>query len=135
MRLDKFNNSGFSRGRSFLVETAWRIAEGLLLNSFLPGSAWRAALLRVFGASIGKGVVIKTHVRVKFPWKLSIGEHSWVGESVWIDNLTDVHIGNHCCISQGAYLCTGNHRWDRETFDLEARPIRIEDHCWIGAAA
>jgi len=135
MRLDKFDNSDFKRGRSGLVEACWRVFEGLLLNSWLPGSAWRVALLRAYGASIGAGVTIKPHVRVKFPWKLTIGDHSWVGESVWIDNLEQVSIGAHCCISQGAYLCTGSHRWDRQTFDLETRPIMIADQCWVGAMA
>jgi putative colanic acid biosynthesis acetyltransferase WcaF len=87
----------------------------------------------LFGADIGVGVVIKPSVRVKFPWRLAIGAHSWIGESVWIDNLEVVSIGNHCCISQGVYLCTGNHRWDKKTFDLECAPITIEDESWIGA--
>jgi putative colanic acid biosynthesis acetyltransferase WcaF len=133
MQLDKFDNSGFDRGRPRWVEALWRILEGLLFQSWLPGSGWRVALLRLFGAEMGKGVVIKAHVRVKFPWKLKVGNHCWIGESVWIDNLAEVHVGNHSCISQGVYLCTGNHHWDRDTFDLEAKPIRIGDRCWIGA--
>jgi len=135
MRLADFNNDDFDRGRPRLVEAAWRIVEGLLLNSWLPGSTWRVWLLRRFGANVGQGVVIKPHVRVKFPWRLRIGNHCWIGEGVWIDNLAEVSIGSNCCISQGAYLCTGSHRWDKETFDLETRPIVIEDHCWVGAMA
>jgi putative colanic acid biosynthesis acetyltransferase WcaF len=135
MHLDQFDNSGFDRGRSRAVEALWRAAEGLLFSSWIPGSAWRRSLLRLFGARVGKSVVIKPHVRVKFPWKLSIGDHSWIGERAWIDNLAEVQIGAHCCLSQGAYLCTGNHRWDRDAFDLVTGPIRIEDHCWIGARA
>jgi putative colanic acid biosynthesis acetyltransferase WcaF len=135
VRLADFNNDNFDRGRSALVEACWRIAEALLFNSWLPGSGWRRWLLRLFGAQVGKGVIIKPYVRVKFPWKLSIGDHSWVGESVWVDNLAEVSIGSNCCISQGAYLCTGNHRWDKETFDLEIKPIVIEDQCWVGAMA
>lgn len=106
-----------------------------LKSSWLPGSGWRVWLLRLFGAVVGTGVIIKPHVRVKFPWKLRIGDHSWIGESVWIDNLAEVSIGSNCCISQGAYLCTGSHRWDKESFDLEAKPITIEDECWVGAMA
>jgi putative colanic acid biosynthesis acetyltransferase WcaF len=135
MRLADFKNDRFDRGRSGLVEACWRIVEGLLFNSWLPGSGWRTGLLRAFGAQVGQGVVIKPHVRVKFPWKLHIGDHSWIGESVWIDNLAEVRIGSNCCISQGAYLCTGSHRWDKETFDLETKPIVIEDQCWVGAMA
>lgn len=135
MRLAEFNNDDFDRGRSRTVEVCWRVVEGVFFNSWLPGSGWRAWLLRAFGAEVGKGVVIKPHVRVKFPWRLRVGNHSWIGESVWIDNLAEVSIGNDCCISQGAYLCTGSHRWDKETFDLETKPIVIEDQCWVGAMA
>ncbi len=133
MQLDRFDNSDFDRGRSRLTEICWRTLEGLFFNSWLPGATWRVWLLRRFGAAVGKGVVIKSHVRVKFPWKLCIGDYSWIGESVWIDNLAKVSIGSNCCVSQGAYLCTGNHRWDKETFDLETKPIVIEDRCWLGA--
>ncbi len=133
MQLAEFNNSGFDRGRSRLVETCWRVIEGLLFNSWLPGSRWRVLLLSLFGASVGEGVVIKPHVRIKFPWKLKVGNHSWIGEDVWIDNLVEVSIGRDCCISQGAYLCTGSHRWDKKSFDLVARPIVINDCCWVGA--
>ena len=133
MHLDRFDNSGFDRGAAAWVEALWRVCEGLLFASWIPGSAWRAALLRMFGAKVGQGVVIKPRVRVKFPWTLRIGDHSWVGESAWIDNLDEVVIGAHCCLSQGVYLCTGNHRWDDDAFALETRPIRLEDHCWLGA--
>ena len=118
-----------------VVEALWRITEGLLFGSWIPGSGWRVAMLRMFGAQIGRGVMIKPKVRVKFPWKLHVGDHSWLGEGLWIDNLAEVSIGDHCCLSQGAYLGTGNHRWDRDSFDLKTSPIRLENHCWIGAMA
>jgi putative colanic acid biosynthesis acetyltransferase WcaF len=135
LHLDTFDNSDFDRGRSRLTEALWQTLAGIFIQSWIPGSAWRVGILRLFGARIGKGVVIKPHAKIKFPWKLSIGDHSWIGESVWIDNLADVRIGKNCCLSQGAYLCTGNHRWDRDSFDLVTNPIVIEDHCWIGARA
>ena len=86
-----------------------------------------------FGASIGRGVVIKPNVNIKYPWRLSIGDYSWIGENVWIDNLANVHIGNNCCISQGAMLLCGNHDYKKETFDLKTGEIRIEDGAWVGA--
>ena len=135
MRLDRFDNAGFDRGRPRWVEGLWRLLQALLFHSPLPGSGWRATLLRAFGARVGRGVVIKPGVMVTFPWKLAIGDFSWLGERAWIDNLAEVDIGSHCCISQGAYLCTGNHRWDAAAFDLAAAPIRIEAQCWIGAMA
>lgn len=135
MRLDRYENSNFSRGASKSKEALWLCVSGLIVESWVPGSKWRVALLRMFGAIVGKGVVIKPHVRVKFPWCLTIGDHSWIGENVWIDNLTDVYIGSHVCISQGAYLCTGSHDWSRDTFDLILRPIIISNHAWVCAFA
>jgi len=135
MKLDQFDNHSFSRGRSVFIEGLWRLFEGVLINSWLPGSAWRVWLLRWFGAEIGRRVTIKPHVRIKFPWKLKIGDSTWIGESVWIDNLAEVTIGDNCCISQGVYLCTGNHRWDSDHFDLAVSPITIREQCWIGACS
>ena len=135
MQLDRFTSAGFDRGASRMREALWLAANGLLLSSWLPGSRWRRALLAMFGAEIGRGVVLKPGIRVKFPWRLRIGDHSWIGEDVWIDNLGDVTVGRHACLSQGAYLCTGSHDWGREGFDLIVRPIVVEDHVWVGAMA
>jgi len=133
--LAEFRNPEFSRGRSRAVETLWLAVQWAFVSSWLPGSAHRRAALRLFGAKIGAGVVIKPGVRVKFPWRLEIGEHSWIGEDVWIDNLAPVVIGADCCVSQGAYLCTGSHNWKSRTFDLITKRIRVEDGAWIAAKA
>ncbi len=92
-------------------------------------------MLKVFGARIGKGVVIKPVVNIKYPWKLSIGNNSWIGEGVWIDNLSDVMIGSNVTVSQGAVLLTGSHDHTKETFDFLSSPIILEDGVWIGAKA
>ena len=123
----------FCRGRSGFAEAAWLVAQALLLASPLPGSRLRVWLLKLFGARIGRHVTIKPGVRVKFPWRLQIGDHTWIGEDVWIDNLAEVEIGDHCCLSQGVYLCTGNHDWSRPSFDLVVRPIRIQSQSWLAA--
>lgn len=135
MRLDRYSSGGFQRGASSLTELAWFVVGSLLVASWLPGSGWRAGLLRLFGASIGQGVNFKPGVRIKFPWRLRIGDHCWIGEQVWIDNLAEVWLGDHICISQRAYLCTGSHDWSKETFDLIVDPIRIESHSWICAGS
>src|SRR5215472_14410353 len=132
-RLKDFANPQFSRGRARIVEALWLLAQWALVASWIPGAAHRRWLLRIFGAKIGKGVQIKPGVRVKFPWRLEVGNYSWLGENVWIDNLDKVSIGANCCISQGAYLCTGNHDWSRSTFDLIMGPIRIGEGAWIAA--
>lgn len=82
---------------------------------------------------MGKRVVIKPHVRIKYPWKLTIGDYSWIGEGVWIDNLAEVNIGAHCCLSQGAFLLCGNHDYSKSTFDLMIGPIILKDGSWVGA--
>jgi len=125
----------FARGRPALVELLWIVAQALLVSSFIPGSSHRRALLRLFGATIGARVVLKPGIRVKFPWRLSIGDNSWIGEQAWIDNLAPVTIGNDCCVSQGVYLCTGSHDWTAPGFDLITRAITLEPGAWVAAKA
>ena len=132
-RLDRFANPEFDRGQPAWVEALWTLASMLTIASRLPGSGLRIAILRAFGARIGTGVVIKPGLRVKFPWRLDVGDYSWIGEDVWFDNLAPVKIGAHVCVSQGAYLCTGSHDWSRDTFDLIIAPIALEPGCWLGA--
>jgi len=132
MRLDWFTNDEFDRGAPRWKEAVWLMFSQLVASG-LPGSGWRIALLRRFGAEIGEGVVIKPGVLVKFPWRLHVGDHSWLGERVWFDTLADIRIGKNCCISQGAYLCTGNHDWSRDSFDLMTQDIVLEDRVWVAA--
>jgi putative colanic acid biosynthesis acetyltransferase WcaF len=98
-----------------------------------PLSFLKVFLLKLYGAKIGKGVVIKPGVNIKYPWRLQIGDYSWIGEKVWIDNLADVEIGSNCCISQGALLLCGNHNYKKAEFDLMVNEIILEDGVWIGA--
>lgn len=90
-------------------------------------------MLRLFGAKIGCGVVIKPRVNIKYPWNLTIGDHTWIGEGVWIDNLASVTIGSNCCLSQGAMLLCGNHNYKDKYFGLFVKPIVLGDETWIGA--
>ncbi len=122
------------RGAPLLIEALWYfVALPLLRSHWITSSAFRRGLLRIFGAKIGKGVYIKPGLRVKFPWYLNIGEYSWLGEDLWIDNLAEVTIGPHACISQGAYLCTGNHDWSATNMKLFRKPIVCERGSWVGA--
>jgi putative colanic acid biosynthesis acetyltransferase WcaF len=104
-------------------------------NSLIISSALKVILLRVFGAKIGQGVVIKPSVNIKYPWKLTIGNNSWIGEEVWIDNLSDVIIEQSVTISQGALLLTGSHDHTKESFDFISLPIVLQHGVWIGARA
>lgn len=131
--LASFNNSHYNPGAGLAKMMLWYLVNALLMNSFLPFSGMRVLLLRLFGARIGTGVVLKPYINIKYPWKLEIGEYCWIGEQVWIDNLDKVHIGNHVCVSQGAMLLCGNHNYRSSSFDLITGPITLEDGVWIGA--
>jgi putative colanic acid biosynthesis acetyltransferase WcaF len=132
-RLDTFNNSWYQPGPRWKV-IFWFLCNSIFINSYLPiPVSLKIWVLRCFGAKIGKGVMIKPAINIKYPWFLSIGDYSWIGETAWIDNFTSVNIGSHVCISQGAYLLTGNHDYKKSTFDHMISPIVIEDGAWIGA--
>ena len=92
-------------------------------------------LLCLFGAAIGKRVTIKPGVNVKYPWHLTVGNQTWIGENVWIDCLVPVTIGSNVCLSQGAVLLTGSHNYKKHTFDLITAGFVLEDGVWIGACA
>jgi len=130
--LSQFDNSWYKPGGR-LRRALWYIVHELFICSSQPLSALRVTLLRIFGAEIGNGVVIKPRVRIKYPWKLKVGNSTWIGEDVWIDNLGVVVIGDNCCLSQGAMLLCGNHDYKRSTFDLIVGDITLEDGVWIGA--
>jgi putative colanic acid biosynthesis acetyltransferase WcaF len=121
-------------GASFLKRVCWYFINVFFFKSALIGSsAVKIFLLKLFGAKIGKGINIKPAVNIKYPWKLSIGDHCWIGEGVWIDNLDSVTLHNNVCISQGAMLLTGNHDYKKSGFDLILKEIVLEDGVWIGA--
>lgn len=104
-------------------------------HSLAVGTSIKKFWLQRFGASVGKGLVLKPSVNIKYPWFLHIGDDVWIGEDVWIDNLAQVTIGNNVCLSQGAMLLTGNHNFKLPTFDLMVQPIIINNGAWVGAKA
>ena len=120
---------------SWLKRIFWFLIGKPLLASWLPGTAWRKQLLRLFGACLGCGGRVKPRVHITSPWMLRVGDHCWLGEDLWIDNLAPVMIGDQVCLSQGVYLCTGNHDYRSSTFDLRLGPITIDDQAWIAAKA
>ena len=121
------------RGKNPIIEGFWIFIFRPIVSSFIPGSKWRKLILKSFGAKIGKSVRFNPGLKIKMPWKLYIGDYCWIGEEVWIDNIAPVKISDNVCISQGVYLCTGNHDFKKSSFDLICKPIIIESSVWIGA--
>jgi len=134
--LSSYNNKGYDPGARIITRIAWHWVNILVFKtSIFPVYRMKSFLLRLFGAKVGKGVVIKPSVNIKYPWKLEIGNHVWLGEKAWIDNLDLVIIEDHVCISQGAMLLCGNHNYKEPSFDLITGPIYLEEGSWIGAKA
>ena len=133
--LKNFSNPQFDRGASALKYGVWYIVNSILFKTGFPISGIKVTCLRLFGAKVGKGVVIKPNVNIKFPWKLEIGNDVWIGEKVWVDNLDKVQIADNVCISQGAMLLCGNHNYKKSSFDLITAPIVLESGVWICAKA
>ncbi len=132
--LSVYDNSWYSPGKGVVVRSLWFIVNALFfINPLNPLSDLKVLLLKAFGAKIGKGVVIKPGVNIKYPWNIEIGDYTWIGEKVWMDSLGLITIGRHCCLSQGALLLNGNHDYSKRTFDLRVEPIVLEDGVWIGA--
>ncbi len=131
--LSRFNNSWYDPGPRWKV-LVWFLVNAFFLNTYLPVPVGiKIAVLRLFGAKIGHHVMIKPAVNIKFPWLLRVGNYVWIGEQVWIDNFSEVVIGDNTCLSQGAMLLTGNHDYSSPTFDLIPKPITLADGVWIGA--
>lgn len=134
VNLSTFDGSDFDKGAGLLKITLWYFVNALFVrapwNPFMKPKIW---FLRLFGARIGSGLVLKNNVTIKSPWNLKVGDNCWIGENVWIDNLDKVSIGSNVCISQGALLLTGNHDYKQSSMPYRNAPIKIEDGAWIGA--
>lgn len=130
-----YHNAWYQPGPR-LKRACWYVVNALIFNSaFFPFYTLKVFLLKAFGARVGKGVFIKPNVNIKYPWFLHIGDHVWIGEKAWIDNLGMVDIGSNVCLSQGCLLLSGNHNYKKPSFDLVIKDIVLEDGVWIGAGA
>ena len=133
--LSRFAGDGYDVGRSKLWQVAWlTVQTTVFMRWWMPARA-RVAILRFFGASIGDNVLIRHRVRIHWPWKLTVGDNSWIGEGAWLLNLEPITIGKNVCISQDAFICTGSHDRRSATFEFDNAPILVEDGAWIAARA
>lgn len=132
--LTKFRLPRHFRGRSaVMVQLWWMLEASLFRQSPQALYGWRRWLLRRFGARIGRGVLIRPSVQITYPWKVSIGDHSWIGDEVVLYSLGEIRIGSHSVISQRSYLCTGRHDPESVAFDISALPIVIGSQCWLAS--
>ena len=134
--LARFERPAIEGNRGIPWRVAWYLVNAFLFQGAIFGlapSRFKATILRAFGAKVGRGLVCKPRVSIKYPWFLEIGDHVWLGEMVWIDNHCKVKIGSNVCISQGAYIFTGNHDWSDPVFAFACKPIEIGDGVWVTA--
>lgn len=134
-QLAGFTGAGYDKGRHVAWQIAWMLTSGLITTRWWCPLRLRLAVLRAFGAQIGPGVLIRHDVKIHWPWKLTVGNNSWIGEGVWILNLEPVTIGEDVCISQEVLLCTGSHNRRSPTFEFDNAPIAIGDRSWVAARA
>jgi putative colanic acid biosynthesis acetyltransferase WcaF len=130
--LRRYDQSHFDRGRPGWLVLLWWLLQAIVFP-LTPHSihAPRRKLLQLFGAQIGRGVVIRPTARFTYPWKVQIGDYSWVGDDVVFYSLDEIRVGSHCVISQKSYLCTGSHDHQDPRFRLITAPITIGNGAWI----
>jgi putative colanic acid biosynthesis acetyltransferase WcaF len=131
--LSRFRGDGYDKGRSSLWIIAWVLADRVLVRRIYCPARLRVHVLRMFGARIGQGVLVRHGVQIHWPWKLSVGDYSWIGVGAWLLNLEPITIGSHVCISQEVLLCTGSHDRRSPTFEFDNGPITVEDRVWLAA--
>lgn len=130
--LSSFKVPSDFRGRSIVIVQLWGIVQSTffkLTPQFMY--RWRRWLLCLFGAKIGKGVLIRSSTKITYPWKLTIGDYSWIGEETVLYNLGEINIGSNVAIAHRVYLCTGTHDYQDPNFEIASLPIVIEDEVWL----
>jgi putative colanic acid biosynthesis acetyltransferase WcaF len=130
--LEKFKLPSKFRGRNAIIVQLWRIIYVVFFKTspqFLY--CWRRFLLRLFGAKVGKKVIIRPTAQITYPWKIEIGDYTWIGDNVVLYSLGKITIGSNTIISQKSYLCTGSHHINSVAFDIFEKPIVIGHSCWI----
>lgn len=134
IRLNRYSQAGYERGKNGAVVLLWWFVQATLFRcSPQPLYGFRRWLLRLFGASVGRGVKVRPTAIVTYPWKVAIGDHSWIGDRAELYSLGRIEIGAHCVVSQRSYLCTGSHDMADPAFSLVVKPVRLEDGAWVAS--
>lgn len=122
------------RGKSVFVVQLWWICSKIFINGspqFMYG--FRRLILRLFGAKIGKGVLIRPSVEITYPWKINIGNYSWIGDNVVLYSLGNIYIGSNSVVSQKSYLCSADHDMNSYSFEIRSFDIKIGDKVWVAS--
>lgn len=130
--LSRFSLPPGFRGRSAVVVQLWWIVQSTLFAmspQFMFG--WRRWLLRLFGARVGRGVLVRPSVRVTYPWKVTIGDHAWIGDDVVLYSLGEIEIGEHAVVSQRSYLCAASHDYQQPDFPIYAKKVTVDAEAWL----
>ena len=120
------------RGRNAFVVQLWWLVQSILFSNspqFMYG--FRRFLLRLFDAKIGKNVIIRPTAKITYPWKISIGDFSMIGDDVVLYSLGEIEIGKNVVISQKSYICAASHDYLKSDFPIFAKKVTIEDQCWL----
>lgn len=123
--------SGFRGRPAGWVQLWWLVQATLFKWSPQFAYSFRRMLLRAFGAQVGKGVIIRPSVTITYPWKVTIGDFSWIGDDVVLYSLGPISIGPHSVVSQRSYLCAGDHDYASTEFPIRGPAISIGAEVWI----
>jgi putative colanic acid biosynthesis acetyltransferase WcaF len=133
-RLDRYQVPADFRERSKAVILLWwLVRDTLFLCSPQNLYGFRAFLLRLFGARVGRHTAIRPTARITYPWSVTIGDYVQIGDFAELYSLGPITIGDHAVVSQKSYLCAGSHDHRRPSFDIFARPIVIAPQAWVAA--
>ena len=115
----------------FLRLATWFVFQHCFFRQWFFPAKFRPFALRLWGAKIGKGVVIRCGVKIHFPWNLRVSNFCWIGEESWILNHAEVKIESNVAISQRVIICSGGHNYRDSSLKYDHKPILIKHGAWI----
>lgn len=134
IKLSNYNQDDYDRGKNGFFILLWWVVQGTIFRFSLHNAYnWRAKILRVFGGTVGQDTKIRASSKFHYPWKVSIGDGSWIGDNVQLYSLDRIQIGANCVVSQESYLCTGSHNIKDPHFGLITKPIILKDGAWVAS--
>jgi putative colanic acid biosynthesis acetyltransferase WcaF len=133
-QLARFTVGPNARGRNALVVQLWEIVQNTLF-AWSPRVmyGWRVFLLRLFGAKVGKRVLVRPSAKIAYPWKVEIGDYAWIGDNAALYSLAPITIGSNAVVSQNSYLSAASHDYREISFPYVLKPILIGEQAWIAA--